>query len=780
MSYFYDIDNDGKIEELELSKRKKPCNSINFKRDDKYLNVYNLLSNEVFISRNLSFADLNKDGITEIYFISVYEKKVYLNIIEYDKKLKNKRIFVDSCKHFNGAIDISNNEILFDKNNIIFNLVSGFTIQPRKLYSYNYKNKILKKSPHSSININNFMIVKNDSSNFVLVTSNIAVGNTLSFETLEGIGKSKDPDSIRLYHIYKKYAYKYGDFSSYNILFDKNMNFKFPPIEYKGWTKMTTADIIKINNEKHIVSLTISEKDTSDIPIIEIINFQGEIIKRKKLKNYSGTRKTRLLRINKIKNEILIYDTKLEEIIFLNANLEEINRINIKNNIEIFGFKDINYDDVPEFIIINRNNLIIYQNDFLEETKVPIHFCGINSRELLVNSFKKKNKPFLSIEIGDSRITFSYVKNKIYYLRYFFYIVLIVLSYLFIIFIQKINSKRLEKEKEKLEIIVIERTSELNQMNEELKVINEDLNQQKEEIRAQAENLMEINKLLSEKNEEIKIQSEHLSEANSSISLQKKEIEKSHKNVKDSINHARRIQRALLPSSEEFSKEFYSHFILYKPKDIVSGDFYYLKKVNEFLVFAAADCTGHGVPGAFVSMLGISFLNEIIRKKNVKTASKILEELRAQIKVSLKQSNKSVFKDGMDIALCIFNTKTHILQFAGAYNPLYIIRNNELIEKKATKNPIGIFLKEKPFENNEIKLQNNDKIYIFSDGYADQFGGKKNKKFMSKNFKKLVIKTANEPFEKQKEIMNETIEKWRGNNQQIDDILVMGLNISQN
>ena len=312
---------------------------------------------------------------------------------------------------------------------------------------------------------------------------------------------------------------------------------------------------------------------------------------------------------------------------------------------------------------------------------------------------------------------------------------------------------------ENLEDKVKSRTEELNEANEELNEINEELNQTNEELQTN------INLVEKQKHE---------------IEEQKAKIEQTHKKVTDSINYASRIQQALLPSKENFNTFFKDHFILFKPRNVVSGDFYYLKERNKHLIVAAADCTGHGVPGAFVSMLGISFLNEIINKQEIKTASQVLESLREHIKISLKQTdNSNRSQDGMDIALCIINTKTNQLQFAGAYNPLFIIRNNKQNEIKATRSPIGIYIKEKPFQNKKIQLQNNDKLYLFTDGYGDQFSRNK-KKFLKSKFKKLLVTISNKPMNEQRQELDETIEKWKHGVAQTDDILVLGFKIEIN
>ena len=261
------------------------------------------------------------------------------------------------------------------------------------------------------------------------------------------------------------------------------------------------------------------------------------------------------------------------------------------------------------------------------------------------------------------------------------------------------------------------------------------------------------------------------------INAQKIVIEKSHENIQHSINYASRIQQALLPEDNFFTQNFSSHFIFNKPKEVVSGDFYFFKKKENKIVIAVADCTGHGVPGALVSMLGISFLNEIINENKTINAAQILEELRIKVKTSLKQTDKkSLNKDGMDIALCVLDTKLMTLSFSGANNPLFIVKQNSFEEIKATRNPIGIYPKEIPFKNNEIKLQKQDKIYMFSDGYADQFGGEKGVKFKKNNFRELFTENHASSLSEQKIFLNETIKKWQGSKyQQTDDILIVGI-----
>ncbi len=283
---------------------------------------------------------------------------------------------------------------------------------------------------------------------------------------------------------------------------------------------------------------------------------------------------------------------------------------------------------------------------------------------------------------------------------------------------------------------------------------------------------------IHQQNEEISTQSEYLQQANDQISTQNVELQIRDKHITDSINYAKRIQTAVLPASNRLKQILPEYFILFKPLSIVSGDFYWSLKMRKHLVFAIADCTGHGVSGAFMSMLGISFLNEIVRRKEIIQPNQALEELRYQVKSTLKQTGKAnETKDGMDIALCTIDTETLQLHYSGANNPLYIYRNNELIEFKPDKQPIGIHYKEKPFTNHEFQLEKEDVLYLFTDGYIDQFGGEDDRKFLSHRFKKLLKEIHKKPMTEQKAILTDSFENWQSKNSQTDDVLVMGVRI---
>ena len=272
-----------------------------------------------------------------------------------------------------------------------------------------------------------------------------------------------------------------------------------------------------------------------------------------------------------------------------------------------------------------------------------------------------------------------------------------------------------------------------------------------------------------------------LEEKNEKISLQRDYIFEQNKEITASIEYASRIQTALLPPQELIDKLIPDSFTLFKPRDIVSGDYYWLSQKGNKIISVTADCTGHGVPGAFMSMLGISFLNEIVNLSEIEDlkADFILNDMRALIITSLRQTgNIGESRDGMDMTLCIIDKEKMEVDFAGAYNSLFIIRDNEIIETKADKMPIGIHVKRSDnFTSHIIELKKGDVLYTFSDGYVDQFGGEDNTKFRKKNFKELLLKIHKEDMAKQKEILDNTIINWMEGYDQIDDILVSGIRI---
>jgi serine phosphatase RsbU (regulator of sigma subunit) len=366
-----------------------------------------------------------------------------------------------------------------------------------------------------------------------------------------------------------------------------------------------------------------------------------------------------------------------------------------------------------------------------------IVFSGLNPGEYIF-----KVKAFNKYGIEGNTAEYPFVIRPPFWQTPWFYIPALILLVVAVIMIIRIRERNLIKEKIRLEKIVEERTREVVE--------------QKNEIERQRD----------------------------VVTYQKKEIT-------DSIHYAERIQRAVLPDDKILREKIGEYFVLFRPKDIVSGDFYWMNYKNDHVIFTAADCTGHGVPGAFMSMLGVSFLNKIVNELGIVQPAEILNNLRTNIITALKQEGTfETTKDGMDIALCSINLRERKLMFAGANNPLFLVRKNgdafELTETKADNMPIGYHSAMESFTNHEIDILPGDTVYLSSDGFLDQFGGPGARKFMKKRFKEMLVTHQQMDMQSQRTTFNKILEDWihhpvsdpslaELSGQQIDDVLVVGV-----
>lgn len=336
---------------------------------------------------------------------------------------------------------------------------------------------------------------------------------------------------------------------------------------------------------------------------------------------------------------------------------------------------------------------------------------------------------------------------------------------------------RLQEMNQYLEKEVKDRTVEVEKQKHEIDLKNQELDEKIQLLEEQYTVQQEINDELEAQNNKLEKQNSTLEIQNKEIFRQKDLLVSHNKQISDNIKYASTILSAL--RQVEKNIPFKDSFILDRPRDIVSGDFFWSKKIDNKFVFTLADSTGHGVPGALMSLLGIRLINKVIAeafsKEAEATPAIILNNLRDRIKKQLTEEN-SELKDGFDLSFCIYNETTKELQFAGAYNPIFIIRNNELIHIKGDRMPIGSYISgfELPFANRRIILEENDLLYLFTDGYADQFGGENNNKFYLANFKTTLLEIHNTPLKEQLNLLTEIFEKWKGNNVQLDDVSVVG------
>lgn len=333
-------------------------------------------------------------------------------------------------------------------------------------------------------------------------------------------------------------------------------------------------------------------------------------------------------------------------------------------------------------------------------------------------TFHVKAKNYYGIESQEAEFKFTILPP--WYRTWWAYIIYFIATVIFIYIIIKLSIRRVKEQNEKLEKIVEERTAK--------------------------------------------------------VELQKHEIEEKNRDIVDSIKYAKRIQNTILPTNERLNSILDNYFIIYRPKDIVSGDFYWADDLDGKSYFSAIDCTGHGVPGAFVSIVGFNGLKRTVNEFKHRQPAKILDKL-TDIVIETFSASESHLKDGMDMSLCSLDYKTLKLEFAGANNPLILIRNGELIEVKGNKQPIGDFERRVPFTNHEIQLEKGDNIYLFTDGYADQFGGPKGKKFKLKTLKNLLLEMSTLPINMQKSKLEIAFNEWKGNIEQLDDVCLIGIKI---
>lgn len=271
-----------------------------------------------------------------------------------------------------------------------------------------------------------------------------------------------------------------------------------------------------------------------------------------------------------------------------------------------------------------------------------------------------------------------------------------------------------------------------------------------------------------------------LKELRNRLEEEQRDLLASKKDLTDSISYAKRIQQAIMAPISTVERILGESFVLYLPKDVVSGDFYFVEEKDGELFFSAVDCTGHGVPGALMSVVGFNYLHQALMEKHILEPSGILSYLDAGVNERLRQTGgESGIKDGMDLGFCRLNPTTRVLEYAGAYNPLYLVTKNGLIETKADKLPIGMNddgLTD-TYTNHRFQLEKGDCVYLLSDGYADQFGGENGKKFKYKNLKNLLESMFDRPMSEQKAELMRVMNDWRGNEEQIDDILIMGVRV---
>ena len=463
--------------------------------------------------------------------------------------------------------------------------------------------------------------------------------------------------------------------------------------------------------------------------------------------------------LNQDKREQNIFEVYIEDV-FLDS--VEISKTNIKIN-----YKDntgLNIKLSSPYYLKKESNLYqFYIEGSMQswskwncEPIIPIH---VSSGKYVIRVRAKNVLGQMSAEK-----TLDFIIKPPFWQATWFYILIglgVIIISLFIIFI---SIQTLKKRNRILEDKVRERTQHIEQQNQE--------------IQAQSDELHKHNSIITQQNEELIVQRDEIQNQHDIVIQKNDRIAAQNREITESITYASRIQEAVLPTTDILQTYFSGHFVINLPRDVVSGDFYWLKEMNNKLIITVADCTGHGVPGAFLSMLGSAFLSEIVSHKHDINANDILNILRNRIIGTLKESSENKRHDGMDMALCVFDFDKNYIQIAGAYNPVFIIRDEKLISIDADKMPVGFHRKQDiSFKNQIFDFKKDDLLYMFSDGIIDQFGGKHGRKFRKANFKKLLLMVAEMELDDQKDIILQTYLEWKGNLNQLDDILLIGLKI---
>jgi serine phosphatase RsbU (regulator of sigma subunit) len=511
--------------------------------------------------------------------------------------------------------------------------------------------------------------------------------------------------------------------------------------------------------------------------------------------------------------QIFVY-SKCKE--FANNFLSSINNIMVNGlSIQVTCYTNVN-EFIPGVANINNRSIIHFNTTDHNEVEMNSLFDEVRnsasgSKAYIVvwsdNPWRNFSEKFLqSGKINDFRSKTNLLPNRLNHIIY-----TNIKNHEQFVELEELKSnleenivlrtKKLEtalKKNSRINTELLQHRIQIEKKNEEINHRNEDLELafkksssqhiklhkaliQNEEQRKYLEDALEE---IKSKNDALKSQNEQREEIQTQRDMaltQRDKIVQQQQEIKDNIQYASRIQQALFPPPDLIEQLLPKNFVLNKPKDIVSGDFYWISQNRGKTIIAVSDCTGHGISGAMMSMLGTAFLNEIVNRNDVTNSSQILDQLRERVITSLHQQishSIEYSRDGMDIAIIIIDIVDNTLEYSGANNPIYIFRDQELIELKPDKMPIGIheFFNE-PFSTQRINLVENDTIYMFSDGYADQFGGKHDKKLKYHRFKRILSELDQIPYNRRQEKLDNEFNKWRGDNEQIDDVLVLGFNV---
>ncbi|HEY0030825.1 MAG TPA: SpoIIE family protein phosphatase [Bacteroidia bacterium] len=670
-----------------------------------------------------------------LFFLTQTDKKIYIN--ELTLKIEGRKlstVYETTLLVINSAN--ADTEFLQKKmldlnddgaNEYVFSISEALDI--RCIVAYNYNSNQLTKSATDFMMLTDFFMLNHPAGKKLAFTS-YSNGN-VSEKNIQRVVKDFDLDTALCTHFYT-------DLKSYAGVFDKDLKVEEIKMERKGFTSMYRIVPIRQDNKQRYIAISTFINEPDSLPQIFLLDEQLKVLQSKSTalpvpqEMFNKYRKE-LLFVKEGKNQeedraYLIGQNDTIYELLKDLTLSPLVFTKNTNDKSKLAFIDLDDDGKEEIILCGMNGATIYQSNFKDPVSIEARGFSFFKKD----HFSRKNegkKEWQFITDTNHHLTLTYVSNPFFYWKAPFFIGSILLMFSLLSFLLWLNGRKIEKEKKRLEVLVMERTKDAVDQ-----------------------------KLIAENRREL--------------------IEEKQKEIIDSINYAKRIQSAIMAKEEDIKTAFPDSFLLYKPKDIVAGDFYFFENTSTHLFYAAADCTGHGVPGALVSVVCANALSRCVKEFGLTMPGEILDKARTLVEETFRKSGQDV-KDGMDISLLVKDKKQNTFHWAGANNALWYIasQGSTLNEIKANKQPIGISENPKPFTTHALQVQPNTCIYLLTDGYADQFGGEKGKKFKYKQLSEKLLTISQEPMENQKQILDNCFEGWKGSLEQIDDVCIIGIRL---
>ena len=740
-----DLDGDGITENFDIGNIEKDHIYGEIWNDKTLVNVVSQKGN--LVKGTLIWNDIDNNGLLDAIYLKTINDSLFLSSFELDIKNK-KNILLPKVNQFIASYDAEKNATECFKNEVldlnddnvkeyVFTFAAG--AKNRAIVSYDFKNSKLLKTDLAFAYFTNFHSVKINNKAHLVYTS--YANCNVPEDKLNLALKKLSIDTNEIAHYQT-------DCKAYMGVLNQELKPIGKKLEKDGFTGMMRALPFYEDGKLFYFIHETYINQSDSLSVLKIANQNLDILEEKRvdlrLNNETFNKFNRsIFEIATINNkETILYAGISDTLFTVNNKLEFIPFIiheEIDSETKLKQF-DLDADSVIENMLICKKGLLIYDSNFENGVFAAMPFKMDFKASFEKTGYKESKQGFYICGKDEKLVFLSYTKNTNYYFKFLFIAFSIASIYLFLSLIIFFQTRKLEQDNKKLEKIVEERTLEVKQQNISLESKNLEINNQRQ--------------ILEEK----------------------------HKEITDSINYAERIQRSLLASKKMLDENLNDYFVLFKPKDIVSGDFYWATLTgsanDKKFILVTADSTGHGVPGAIMSIVNIASLKEAI-VQGIESPDLILNETRRLVIENLKNDgSEDGGKDGMDASLICIDFKNNKMTSACANNPIWIVRCGELIEIKPDRMPIGKHDKDStPFKLHSFDLQKGDVIYTLTDGYPDQFGGVNGKKFKTKQLQEVLISISNKPMATQKQKLDSTFDQWKGDLEQVDDVCLIGIRI---